>query len=119
MRNIKKQGSQLILLRAKADYPRFYKKKLKSFTLYYSQKEKQLATHILVPEEMKSNFVIDFNHLIKFKYYPPTVVSENSYILIGDQEPRSFGILWKIPIVLILLALIIFNTKSIVQKFIK
>ncbi|MGM0595937.1 MAG: hypothetical protein ACQES9_02765 [Myxococcota bacterium] len=119
MRNIKKQGNQLILLRAKADYPRFYKKKLKSFTLYYPQKEKQIAAHILIPEEMKSNFMIDIKHLIKFKYYPPTEVSEDSYIMIGDQEPRSFGILWKIPIVLVLLGLIIFNTKSIVKKFIK
>jgi hypothetical protein len=117
LNTVKIQENKLLISNARTDFPKYYNEEFNSFNLGDKNHKYLKTIKLLQPEKTNTVYSIPLNSITKFKFYPPTMVPDDAYILIENEKPTSFSILWKIPITLILLLLIAFNIKAIVRKF--
>lgn len=116
MRNISLQGDSVMISGVRTDFPKFYKSANRSLKIFGDRKTAS-DVEILEPNRLETVYSFPVTSLRKFKYYPPVELNSSTYVIDENDKPRSLGILWKIPVVFILLLLGFFNLKVVIFHF--
>ncbi|MBN2723158.1 MAG: hypothetical protein JXR95_03710 [Deltaproteobacteria bacterium] len=117
MRNISLQGESLVIAGTRTDFPKYLKETKRTFKYSQNGVRRTMTASVLEHEKLQSTYSLPLKSLRKFKFYPPVNIPSNAYVIVGNETPRSWGVLWKIPVVLILFLIMVFNFRAVFLHF--
>lgn len=113
--DLKVQGDELLILNARANFPKKY-----SVALSTPPEGMRVASgkvKMLTEQKAEPTYRLPLLSLNKFKFYPKTEIPDDAWILVSDETPGKWRFIWKIPIVLVLFALMAFNIHTVSRHF--
>lgn len=108
------QGQEFVVTRARTDFPPQYEEAMEPVDLGGGEKK---VARILKPRPAETSYRLALNMISKLQFHSPTVIQKDAFIILEDVSPSDFQILWKIPVVLILLAIVLLNVRTLVRRF--
>ncbi len=109
------QGQEFVIRRARTDFPPIYEQATESLDLGEGHTK---TARILKPKTAEDAYRLPLSMISKLKFYSPTLIQDDAYILLEGVTPTDWNILWKIPVVLILLVLIALNLRAVLRRFV-
>lgn len=108
------QGQEFVIAQARTDFPPQYDETMEPIELGKNEKR---VTRILKARSHDVSYRLPANMIAKLKFYSPTIIDKDAYIILEGVSPTDFQILWKIPVVLILLIIVFFNIRTLIRRF--
>ncbi len=107
------QGQEFVIARARTDFPPQYEEAMESVDFGGNKR----VVRILKARPAETSYRLPLNMVSKLKFYSPTIIENDAFILLEGVKPTDFQILWKIPVVLILLSIVFFNVRTLMRRF--
>ncbi len=115
MQDIRIQEQELLILRARTDFPPLYDEATESLDLGEGHTK---TARILKVRASEDAYRVPLSMVSKLKFYTPTIIQDDAFILLEGVTPTDWAILWKIPVVLVLLFLLALNLRALLRRFI-
>ena len=109
------QGQEFVIRRARTDFPPIYEQATESLDLGEGHTK---TARILKAKPAEDAYRLPLSMISKLKFYSPTLIQNDAYILLEGVTPTDWNILWKIPVVLILLILLGLNVRAVLRRFV-
>ncbi|PKN24084.1 MAG: hypothetical protein CVU65_12795 [Deltaproteobacteria bacterium HGW-Deltaproteobacteria-22] len=113
VQDIRVQGQELVVMHARTDFPPLYDEATENLDLGDGNTK---TSRILKARQGEDAYRLPLSMVSKLKFYSPTIIQDDAFILLEGVTPTDWTILWKIPVVLILLILLALNLRAILRR---
>jgi len=113
VQDMRVQGQEFVILQARTDFPPLFDEGTESLDLGEGNTK---TARILKPRPAEDAYRLPLSMVSKLKFYSPTNIQDDAYILLEGVTPTDWNILWKIPVVLLLFVLFLLNLRAVLRR---